>query len=107
AALRELTEETGLPASSVEMLALTPDWIYYDLPADLVGRMWKGRYGGQRQIWALARFTGKDTQVDIATEHPEFARWCWMTADDLIEKIVPFKRKLYTQVFDSFRKDLA
>lgn len=107
AALRELEEETGLPQDAAEVIGLTPDWIYYDLPDDLVGRMWKGRFGGQRQIWALARFTGRDDQVNIATAHPEFSRWDWMTADDLIGKIVPFKRDLYRQVLGVFRDNLA
>lgn len=107
AALRELEEETGLPANAAEMIDQTADWIYYDLPDDLVGKMWKGRFGGQRQVWVLARFTGDDAQVDIATEHPEFSSWSWMKADDLIAKIVPFKRDLYRQVLAAFRDHLA
>lgn len=107
AAIRELEEETGLPKDAAEIVELTPDWLYYDLPDDLVGKMWKGKFGGQRQIWALARFTGQDKQVNIATEHPEFSSWAWMQADDLIEKIVPFKRDLYRQVLGAFRNHLA
>ncbi len=107
AAIRELEEETGLPRDAAEVIALTPDWIYYDLPDDLVGKMWKGKFGGQRQIWALARFTGRDDQVNIVTEHPEFARWDWMRANDLLDKIVPFKRDLYRQVLSAFREHLA
>ena len=106
AALRELTEETGIPAASVEVIDETPDWIYYDLPDELVGKIWKGRFGGQRQKWVLMRFTGQDDQVDIATEHPEFHSWAWMRADDLLARIVPFKRDLYEQVFATFRDHL-
>lgn len=107
AAIRELTEETGLPANTVEIIDETPDWIYYDLPDELVGKVWKGRFGGQRQKWVLMRFTGRDDQVDIATEHPEFARWAWMRADDLIASIVPFKRSLYQDVLARFGDHLA
>ena len=67
AALRELGEETGIPATAVEVVAEAPDWILYDLPRELVPRMWKGRYRGQRQRWFLMRFLGEDSLVDIAT----------------------------------------
>lgn len=107
AALRELTEETGLPADTVEVVAETDDWILYDLPDELVGKIWKGKYGGQRQKWVLMRFTGRDDQVDIATEHPEFSEWAWMRAGDLLGSIVPFKRRLYDEVFAAFRDHLA
>ncbi|WBU53567.1 RNA pyrophosphohydrolase [Paracoccus sp. SCSIO 75233] len=107
AALRELGEETGLPADTVEVIAETPDWVYYDLPDELLGKVWKGKYGGQCQKWVLMRFTGSDDQVNIETEHPEFDKWAWMRADDLIAKIVPFKRAVYEQVLATFRDRLA
>ena len=107
AAIRELEEETGLPADSVEILSETPDWVSYDLPDDLLGKVWKGRFRGQRQRWYLFRFLGRDDQVDIAREHPEFAEWRWMPADDLLASIVPFKRSLYEDVIAAFRPWLA
>lgn len=107
AAMRELEEETGLPPTAAEVIDQTAEWVYYDLPDNLVGKMWKGRFGGQRQVWVLAKFTGDDAQVNIATEHPEFSSWSWMKADDLIAKIVPFKRDLYRQVLAAFRDHLA
>lgn len=103
AALRELGEETGLSPEAVEVVAETDSWIYYDLPEEMVGKIWKGKYGGQRQRWVLMRFTGRDDQVNISTEHPEFHSWAWMPADELIARIVPFKRDVYKQVFDIFR----
>ena len=107
AAIRELGEETGLPSDAVEVVAETADWAYYDLPDDLIGKIWKGKYGGQRQKWVLMRFTGRDDQIDIATEHPEVAKWAWMRADDLMAAIVPFKRALYTEIFAEFSDHLA
>lgn len=102
AALRELREETGLDAGSVSVEAEAPDWITYDLPPELLGRLWQGRFGGQRQKWILMRFRGEDSQVDIATEHPEFSRWRWMRPAELIDHIVPFKQAVYARVFEAF-----
>ncbi len=102
AALRELGEETGIAAASVRVLAEAPDWLTYDLPADLVPRIWKGRYRGQRQRWFLLRFLGVDGEVDIARPHPEFSTWAWMAPDQLAARIVPFKRATYAQVFATF-----
>ena len=98
AALRELTEETGLPATLVEVEQESDDWLYYDLPADLVGKIWKGRYCGQRQKWFAMRFLGTDADVRIDTEHAEFRAWQWADRDQLAALIVPFKRDLYAQV---------
>lgn len=106
AALRELAEETGVPPEAVEILAETTDWIAYDLPADLVPKLWKGRYRGQTQLWFLMRFTGADDQIDIDRPHPEFGAWAWMTPAELIERIVPFKRATYERVFADFRAHL-
>ena len=107
AALRELVEETGVSTDKVEILAETPDWVYYDLPPHLLGKAWKGRFCGQRQKWLLLRFTGQDGDVNIATDHPEFDRWQWMRPDDLLDSIVPFKRQVYAEVLDIFRDRLA
>ena len=82
------------------------DWVLYDLPPELLGRIWGGRFGGQRQKWVLMRFLGDDSQIDIATPQAEFSRWSWMRADDLIERIVPFKRGVYEHVFGIFRDRL-
>ena len=102
AALRELREETGIDPACCEVLAETPDWVRYDLPDELVGRIWNGRFGGQRQKWYLIRFAGPDDQIDIATEHPEFDSWRWMSPAEIRGKIVPFKRDVYDRVFAAF-----
>ncbi len=98
AALRELAEETGVAAHLVAIEAETEAWLTYDLPDDLIGTVWKGRYRGQRQKWFRLRFLGTDADVDIATAHAEFRAWQWADRDQLDALIVPFKRALYTEV---------
>lgn len=106
AALRELWEETGVRAEWVEIVAEHPDWLPYDLPHDIVPKIWRGRFRGQEQKWFLMRFTGTDDQVDINTGHPEFSQWCWIGADEIIDRIVPFKRDIYAKVIAAFRDKL-
>ena len=107
AALRELAEETGVTADLVEFVAKTHDWVTYDLPPELLGKVWGGKYRGQRQKWFLYRFKGRDDQINIATQHPEFGQWRWIAAGDMVAGIVPFKRAVYEQVVRSFRAYLA
>ncbi|UXU76000.1 MULTISPECIES: RNA pyrophosphohydrolase [unclassified Paracoccus (in: a-proteobacteria)] len=107
AALRELVEETGVSPELVQVLAESPDWITYDLPPELLGKVWKGRYGGQKQKWFAMRFLGPDSAVRIQTAHPEFDRWRWMPAAELIDSIVPFKRQVYARVLADFAEFLA
>jgi len=107
AALRELREETGITDDLVEFVARMDDWLTYDLPPDLLGRVWGGKYRGQRQKWFLYRYVGTDAQINIATDHPEFSQWCWIGADDMVASIVPFKRAVYVQVVAAFRPYLA
>lgn len=104
AALRELTEETGVSADLVTIEAETDGWITYELPLDLLHKLWKGRYRGQQQKWFLMRFSGRDDQVNIALDHAEFSQWKWMAPDELLGKIVPFKREVYTAVFKEFEE---
>ncbi len=99
AALRELVEETGVTPDLVSLEGETADWVTYDLPDHLLGKMWKGKFRGQKQMWFLLRFHGQDTDIQIDTEHPEFARWRWMAPQDIIDSIVPFKRDVYRTVF--------
>ena len=107
AALRELWEETGVTSDLVSVEAATRDWLTYDLPHDLVPKIWNGRYRGQKQRWYLMRFHGADNQIVIETQHPEFSKWTWLDPSDLVEKIVPFKREVYAQVVAEFRDRLG
>lgn len=105
AARRELLEEIGTNAA--DLLAETDDWLYYDLPADLVGKVWKGRYRGQMQKWFLMRFTGQDSDITLETAQPEFDAWQWVPLADVPRLIVPFKRDIYQQVCDRFAPFLS
>ena len=103
AALRELTEETGVTPDLVTVEAETDGWLAYDLPHDVVPRIWKGRFRGQEQKWFLLRFHGTDDQVRLdADDHQEFSQWRWLSPDDLVANIVPFKRAVYEQVLAQF-----
>ena len=106
-ALRELEEETGIPARLVEIVARAPETFDYDLPPELIGKLWKGRYRGQRQTWFLMRFLGTDADVAIETAHPEFRAWKWAEPCDLPDLIVPFKRALYQDVLKAFARWLG
>jgi putative (di)nucleoside polyphosphate hydrolase len=101
-AFRELEEETGIPRDKVEIVARCPVELTYDLPDDLVGKLWKGRWRGQRQVWFLCRFTGTDEDVRLDAHEQEFRAWKWADPADLPAMIVPFKKKLYEDVLAAF-----
>ena len=102
AALRELTEETGITPDLVEIIRESRDWLPYDLPRHLVPKLWNGRFRGQKQRWFAIRFLGADADVNIATAEPEFRVWAWMAHEELTGCIVPFKRDTYARVFAEF-----
>ena len=101
-AKRELEEETGIPPRLVERIAECPERLKYDLPPDLQGKLWGGKWKGQDQDWYLARFLGDDRDVNIATKHPEFRQWKWIDPEQLPDVIVPFKRDLYRRLLAEF-----
>jgi len=104
AALRELEEEVG--TAKAVILREHPEWLCYDLPKHLLGVALHGRYRGQKQKWIAMRFTGKDSDIDLATSEPEFSQWKWLSVEAVPRLIVPFKRDIYETVIADFR-DLA
>jgi len=104
AAYRELFEETGVTEEQATLLAQTKEEVLYDLPEHLIGKLWKGKYRGQRQFWVLMRFTGEDADVNLAAHDPaEFEAWKWVDPETLPDLIVPFKKRVYRAVLDEFR----
>jgi putative (di)nucleoside polyphosphate hydrolase len=107
AAYRELWEETGVQRDHVELLAAPEVELEYDLPDDLLGKVWKGKWRGQRQRWFLFRLTAGDDAIDIDTAEPEFRAWRWLDPRDLPHVIVPFKRELYIEILRIFAEPLG
>ena len=109
AALRELYEETNI--RSVQKLGEIEEWLAYDIPREIVGQAWKGKYRGQQQKWYALRFTGEEKEIDIAHpaggHKPEFAEWRWEPMENLSRLIIPFKRKVYERVVKEFAKFAA
>lgn len=106
AALRELHEETNI--RSVERVGEIADWLSYDIPRDLIGQAWNGRYRGQTQKWFAVRFAGAESEIDIAhpggAHEPEFSAWRWEKLQNIPELVVPFKRPVYERVIAEFGK---
>jgi putative (di)nucleoside polyphosphate hydrolase len=105
AALRELREETNI--RSVERIGEIADWLTYDIPREIVGQAWKGKYRGQTQKWFALRFTGNDSEIDVdnpdGAHEPEFAGWRWEPMQNVPDLVVPFKRAVYERVVREFR----
>ena len=99
AAFRELSEETGIHHSKARLIAATSGWLSYDIPLELIPKLWNGQYRGQEQKWFAFEFQGTDSDIDIVTEEPEFSEWAWKSKNDLLSSIVPFKVEVYQKVF--------
>jgi putative (di)nucleoside polyphosphate hydrolase len=104
AALRELAEETGIAGEHIAIISQSGEALRYDLPAELVGKLWGGRYRGQEQTWFLARFTGPEATIDLAAHDPaEFCAYRWIDPEQLPELIIPFKKRVYRAILEEFR----
>jgi putative (di)nucleoside polyphosphate hydrolase len=107
AALRELYEETNI--RSVEKLGEIGEWLFYDIPREIVGQAWKGKYRGQKQKWYALRFVGNDSEIDVAHpagggHKPEFVEWRWEPTRNVPALVVPFKRATYERVMSEFAR---
>ena len=102
AALRELEEETSI--KSVELLKEIDEFIAYELPKDLLGIIWKGKYRGQKQKWFVMRFTGQDQEINLKTKKPEFLEWKWIDLDKITDTVVNFKLHVYKELKNKVRK---
>lgn len=100
ACFREMREEIG--TNKADILSIHPEWLNYDIPLPLADRLWGGSYRGQSQKWVALRYTGQDSDINIATEEPEFFSWQWMSPADLIQLAVPFKRPVYEDIMTQF-----
>lgn len=104
AALRELAEETGVSADKVSLIGRLDEPMRYDLPEELIGKLWGGKYRGQEQVWFLARFAGGDDDIVLdAHAEPEFCEYRWVDPEQLPELIIPFKKRVYRAVVEGFR----
>ena len=107
ALLREIWEEVGARREHLEVVTRLDEELFYDLPPELHGKLWGGRYRGQRQSWFLVRFTGTDTDIDLeAHDPPEFCEWKWVEPELLPDLIVPFKRGVYETIVEGFRESI-
>ena len=99
---RELHEETSI--KNIQILKELDQWLEYELPKNLVGIIWKGKYRGQKQKWFIVRFLGNDNEININTPNAEFIEWKWLEAEKLTEVIVDFKRKVYEELYIEVKK---
>ena len=104
AAFRELREETSI--QSVNLIREIDDMTTYELPDHLIGIIWKGRYRGQRQKWFLMKFNGKDSEINLNTNHPEFLEWKWIGINQITETVVKFKLDVYKKIQEEVKKTL-
>ena len=106
AAIRELKEETSIKKKHVKIILESKNWINYDLPKELIPKLWNGKFVGQSQKWFAMEFLGSDSDVNINTKNPEFSKWQWMTKNKLLDSIVPFKKRVYVNILSQFSAQL-
>ncbi len=104
AMFRELKEETGINDESVKVIQKSQKYHYYNLPYKLQKKFWGGKYLGQKQKWYLVEFIGEESAINVKTEDPEFSEWKWISKENLLNEIVPFKRDLYEDIIKEFEE---
>ena len=102
---RELNEETSI--KNIEILKELDDWYTYELPKNLLGIIWKGKFRGQKQKWFIVKFVGNENEINLKTENPEFIEWKWVFIDDLPKIIVDFKKDMYEKLLVELKKFIA
>ena len=98
---RELYEETSI--KSIEILKEINGFFEYELPKNLVGIIWKGKFRGQKQKWFITRFIGNENEINLQTKNPEFIEWKWIIPDELPKTIVDFKKKMYVELLETLK----
>ena len=101
---RELYEETSI--TSFKVIREIERWLTYELPANLKGKIWKGKFRGQKQKWYILRFTGDDKEINVKTKNPEFIDWKWIKIEELPQSIVDFKKKVYEDLVEEINKTI-
>ena len=99
---RELEEETGI--KNIKVLKEIDKWFQYELPKNLLGIIWQGKFRGQRQKWFIVKFIGNEDEINLNTDHPEFIEWKWIEINRLPEVIVDFKKKMYEDLLIELKK---
>jgi putative (di)nucleoside polyphosphate hydrolase len=99
---RELIEETSI--KNIKILKEFDQWLEYELPENLIGKIWKGKYRGQKQKWFIVKFLGDDDEININTKNPEFIDWQWITVEQLPKLIVLFKKHVYEEIAEELKK---
>ena len=99
---RELKEETSI--QNIKILKQIDQWFEYELPKNLLGIIWKGKFRGQKQKWFVVRFIGNESEINLKTKHPEFIEWKWVEVDDLTKVIVDFKKGVYKKLVVELKK---
>ena len=100
---REMKEEIG--TNNVKLIKSSTSWINYDIPKDTLKTLpWGNKYVGLSQKWFVFRFTGKNTDINVSTENPEFSEWKWAQYETLVDNIVPFKREVYKKIMEEFKE---
>ena len=99
---RELMEETSI--QNIKVLKKIDRWFKYELPKDLLGIIWKGKFRGQKQKWFIVRFIGNESEINLKTKHPEFIEWKWIEIDELTNVIVDFKKDVYKKLAIEIKK---
>ena len=99
---RELDEETSI--KNIQIIKEIDGWFQYELPKNLLGIIWKGKFRGQKQKWFIVRFVGKENEINLKTKHPEFIEWKWIKMDELPKVIVDFKKNVYEKLLIELKK---